>query len=173
MTSIRIILMTALGLCVMQSAFGAEVRELSDAELKMKERVTALSQGEGDMTRFRIELFYGDMVRSVSAQIIHGAVLSQTYDRPGGPSKTDKRDVTDDEIRGLLKELVAKQYWIFQGTKFVPDAEALIFRLRDKDLPPVDYRCDAEEIGKSPEREAIRTLFVTFLSGAPPPAPQP
>ena len=168
MTSIRIILMTALGVCVMQPVFGAEVRELSDAELKMKERVTALSQGAGSLEHFRIEMFYGDMTRSIAADITHDRLTRRAWDSPLAPTTLDDRPVSEEQVRRLLADLVAAQYWIFRGTEFVPDAQAFVFRLRDEDLSVVDYRCDAEEIGKSPEREAIRTFFLTFLSGAPP-----
>ena len=66
-----------------------------------------------------------------------------------------------------LRMLVEQQYWAFEGTQFIPDADTLLFRLQDQGLTPVQYRCDAKEYEASPERAAIRSLLLTFVGEGP------
>lgn len=42
----------------------------------------------------------------------------------------------------------------------------LRFRFHYKNLPPVDYRCDIDEYETSPQRSAIRSALLTFVSNS-------
>ncbi len=72
--------------------------------------------------------------------------------------------VTDSRVSELLQQLIAKQYWTFQGTRFIPDAPMFLFRFYYGDLKYVDFRCGAEEFRKFEARSAIRSLFLRFAS---------
>jgi len=166
----RLIVILTLGVGLIQPPLAA--RELSEDELRMKERVVALSQGKGSVADLRIELMDGGMASSRHYDIANGKVVSRAWDAPGSPEQHDEWVVTDEEIRALLRALVEQQYWTFEGTQFVPDANVFLFRLYYKDLQPVDYRCDAEEYRQSPPRAAIRLLLLKFVSDSSP-AEQP
>ncbi len=138
--------------------------ELSKDALRMKERVIALSQREGSVAALRIELMDGGMGSARFYDIANGKVVSRAWDVPGSPEKRNERAVTDEEVRQLLRELIEKEYWTFEGTRFVPDANMFLFRFYDKDLQPVDYRCDAQEYQSSEQRSAIRAVFLNFVA---------
>src|SRR3989338_5992671 len=132
----RCVVIVTLGVGLIQPPLAAT--EWPEDELRMKERVVALSQGEGSLADFRIELMDGSMVSSRHYDIAKGKVVSHGWDAPGSPAKDSERAVTDEAIRQLLRDLVDQQYWAFEGTRFVPDAESFLFRFYDKDLPYVD-----------------------------------
>ena len=146
-------------------------RELSEDELRMKERLIALSQGEDAVADLRIELLDGGMAAHRSYLIANGKIVKQEWDSPGSPEKHDEWTVTDDEVRKLLRELVEKLYWTFEGTQFIPDNNMFLFRFYYKNLPYVDYRCDVDEYEPSPLRSAIRSVLLNFVSGASPTEP--
>ena len=158
----RLLIFFALSLAIVRPAAAAE---LSADELRMKERLVALSQGTDSLEGLRIELVDGNMAASRMYDIAHGKIVSRVWDAPGSPEKHDERTVTDEDVRRLLRELVDKRYWTFQGTRFIPDNTMFLFRLYDKDLPPVDYRCDVDEYQPSPERSAIRAVLLNFVKG--------
>lgn len=150
-------------------------RELSEDELRMKERVIALSQGEGSVGDLQIEVLDGTAMTLSGNRIDHitdGKVTSQVWDYIGSPVKRDERAVTDDEVRKLLGALVEKKYWTFQGIKFIPDADSFLFRFHYKDLQPVEYHCQAHEYQQSQPLSAIRSVWLAFVSGSSP-AEQP
>ena len=164
-----VVLMVGVGL--LQPPLAAS--ELSDDELRMKERVIALSRKDASLADLRIELMDGGAItgeRMALYTIAGGKIVSQAWDAPGSPEKDSERAVTDEEVRALLRELVAKRYWTFQGTQFSPDADSFLFRFHDKDLQPVEYSCDAAEYRQSPQRSAIRSVLLNFVSGASPTA---
>ena len=166
----RLFVIVALGVGLIQPVLAAG--ELSEDELRMKERVIALSQGAGSLEGLRIEVTDGSgMERSESYNIADGKIVSRIWESPGSPEKRGERTVTDKQVRALLRELVAKQYWTFEGTRFVPDANMFLFRFYSKDLKPVDYSCDADEYARSPERSAIRSVLLTFVAGGLPENP--
>ena len=148
--------------------------ELSSDELRMKERVIALSREDGSLADLRIELMDGGAMtgeRMAVYDIAGGTIVSQEWDAPGSPEQRQERAVTDEAVRALLRALVETQYWTFQGTQFIPDADSFLVRIHDKGLQPVEYRCDAQEYASSPQRSAIRSVLLTFVSGASPAAP--
>lgn len=143
--------------------------ELSGDAQRMKERLVALSQGAGAVADFRMELLGGGAMTGAKMgiyTIADGKIISQEWDAPGSPEKRDERVVTEDEIRKLVRELVEKQYWTFQGTAFIPDAEEFMFRIHYKNLQPVEYRCQAREYQPSQPLSAIRSVLLTFVSGS-------
>ena len=160
----RAFVIAALGVRLIQPVLGAA--QSSEDELRMKERVIALSQESDSLEGLRIELVDGSGMGPHSIyEIADGKVVSQTWDVPRSKEKHGERAVTDEEVRALLRELIAKQYWTFEGTRFVPDADIFLFRLYYKDLRPVDYRCDADEYQQSPQRSVIRSGLFTLVSG--------
>ena len=162
------VVVLALGCGLIPSLWAAG--EMSQDELRMKERVIALSQGEGSVADLRIEGMDGGMASFTHFEITDGKVVRKRWETPGLSAQQGERAVTHEEIRALLKELVAKEYWTFKGTRFIPDANTFLFRFYDKDLQPVDYRCDAEEYRQSPPRSAIRAVLLNFVSDASPAA---
>lgn len=158
-----------LGVGLIQPLLAA--RELSEDELRMKERVIALSQGEGAVADLQIEVLDGTAMTLSGNRIDHiadGKVTSQVWDYIGSPVQRDERTVTDDEVRKLLGALVEKKYWTFQGTKFIPDFEEFMFRFHYKNLQPVEYRCQAHEYQQSQPLSAIRSVLLSFVSGSSP-----
>ena len=162
----RLFVMLTLGVGLIQPLVDA--RELSDDELRMKERLIALSQGEGSVADLRIELFDGGMVAHRSYLITDGKIVKREWDLSGPQEKHDEWTVIDKAIRRLLRELVDKQYWTFEGTQFIPDNTMFLFRFYYKNLPYVDYRCDVNEYEPSQLRSAIRSVLLNFVSGASP-----
>ena len=81
-----------------------------------------------------------------------------------GGERRSERAVTDEQVRGLLRELVERQYWTFQGTSFIPDADGFLFRFDYKGLKYVTYHCDAQEYQQSEPRLSIRDVFLKFVS---------
>ena len=144
-------------------------RELSEDEARMKAQLIALSQGEDSLADLRIELMDGSMVKHRSYLIADGKIVKREWDSPGSPEQHDEWTVTDAEVRALLRELVEKQYWTFEGTRFIPDNTVFLFRFYYKNLPHVDYRCDVDEYEPSSQRSAIRSALLNFVSGSSPP----
>jgi hypothetical protein len=130
----------------------------------MHARLMALSQGEGSMSDLRIELMDGGMAAHRSFTINAGKLVSKEWTSPGSPMVQREGDVPDARLAELLQQLIAKRYWSFEGTRFVPDAPVFLFRFFYGDLSYVDFRCDHEELEESAARSAIRTLFLTFVS---------
>ena len=145
-------------------------RLLSEDELRMKERLIALSRGEGAVADLKVELMDGGMLRHRGDTIANGKIVSQIWDL-AVPPKSEERAVTDREIRQLLRTLIEHQYWTFQGTQFVPDAPGFMFRFHYKDLPPIEYRCETHEYEPSAQLSAIRSVWLSFVSGASPQDP--
>ncbi|HBO97159.1 MAG TPA: hypothetical protein DE315_06275 [Candidatus Omnitrophica bacterium] len=145
-------------------------RLLSEDELRMKERLIALSRGEGAVADLKAELMDGGMLRHRGDTIANGKIVSQIWDL-AVPPKSEERAVTDREIRQLLRTLIEHQYWTFQGTQFVPDAPGFMFRFHYKDLPPIEYRCETREYEPSAQLSAIRSVWLSFVSGASPQDP--
>lgn len=146
---------------------GQPDRKLSEDDLRMKERLIALSRGEGAVADLRIELMDGGMLRHRSDTIANGKIVSQVWDL-AAPPKSEERTVTDEEIRRLLRTLVEHRYWTFQGTQFIPDASGFMSRFHYKDLPPVEYRCEAHEYEPSAQLSAIRSVWLSFVSSTSP-----
>ena len=165
----RLFVILMLGFGLVQPLVAAA--ESSEDELRMKESLIALSQGKGSVADLRIELSDGRMAAYRSYLIANGKIVKRAWESPGSPEKHDEWTVTDDEVRKLLRELVEKQYWTFEGTRFVPDANIFLVRFYDKNLPYVDYRCDADEYRQSQQRSAIRSVLLDFVSGASPAEP--
>lgn len=146
-------------------------RELSKDELRMKERLIALSRGEGAVADLRVELMDGGMASALFYNIASGKIVSQEWVATGSLPKREERAVTDKEIRQLLRTLIEHQYWTFLGTQSIPDASGFMFRLHYKDLPSVEYRCDAHEYEPSAQLSAVRSVWLNFVSGASPQNP--
>jgi hypothetical protein len=156
---IRHLVLSLLCAGVMPAAFAAERAQVERA---MKERLTAISQG-ASLEGLRIEAIDGDMAAFRAVEIASGKVVSREWDAPGSPEQRHEREVSESQVRGLVRDMLAKQYWTFQGTRFVPDANKFIFRFWAPGLEPVDYWCDAAEYEKSPERAAIREALLRFI----------
>ena len=144
---------------------------VSERDLRMKERLVELSQSAEPLDDLRMEMLDGNMAASRHYEIVHGRVVSRVWDSPGVPGKHEERRVRDAEVRALLRALIEKQYWMFQGTRFIPDNTMFLFRIYYKDWPPVDYRCDVEEYIASPQRAAIRAILLDFVAGTLPATP--
>ena len=138
---------------------------MSEDVRRMHERLVALSKGEGSTSDLRIEFMDGSGMSSHrSFNIEAGHLVSKEWKSPGSPMIHREGSVTDSRVSKLLQQLIAKQYWTFQGTRFIPDAPMFLFRFYYGDLKYVDFRCDAEEFQKSQARVAIRNLFLKFAS---------
>ena len=161
---LMVILMPGVGL--LHPSLAASER--SEDERRMKEQVIALSRGAGAVADLRIELMDGRMAASQHYRIADGKIVKQEWVSPGSPEQHDEWAVTDEAVRALLRDLVDKQYWTFEGTRFIPDNTVFLFRLYYKDLQSVDYRCDVDEDAASPQRASIRSALLTFVSGASP-----
>ena len=157
----RFLIILTLGIGLIQSSLSAG--DLTTNDLRMKEQLIALSQGEGLVSDLRIELMDGSMAAHRSYLIADGKIVKREWDSPGSPEEYEERPVTDDQVRTLLQELIEKQYWTFQGTQFVPDNTVFLFRFYYKDLQYVDYRCDVSEYAQSSERSTIRSALLTFV----------
>ncbi len=162
MRIIKLFLLAMLGIGLIQPLVATG--DLSEDELRMKERLIALSRGEGAVTDLRVELMDGGRLRHRGDTIANGKIVSQIWDL-AVPPKSEERAVTDKEIRQLLRTLIEHQYWTFQGTQFVPDAPWFMFRFHYKDLSPIEYRCDAHEYEPSAQLSAIRSAWLSFVSG--------
>jgi len=163
----RLLAMLTLAVGLIQPPQAA--RELSEDDVRMKERLIALSQGDGSVANLRIELLDGSMVAHRSYLIAEGKIVKREWDSPGSPEQHDEWTVTDDDVRALLRDLVEKQYWTFEGTRFIPDNTMFLFRFYYKNLQHVDYRCDVDEYEPSSKRSAIRSALMAFVSGSSPP----
>jgi hypothetical protein len=130
----------------------------------MHERLIALSKGAGSMSDLRIEFLDGGMASHRSFLVEGGKLVRREWSSPGAPMIQLEGSVTDSRVSQLLEQLIAKQYWTFEGTRFVPDAPLFLFRFHYRDLKPVDFRCDAEEFQRSEARAAVRDLFLRFVS---------
>lgn len=131
---------------------------------RMHERLMALSQGEDSIADLRIELMDGGMASHRSFTIGAGKLVSKEWKSPGSPMIHREGTVTDSRVSNLLQELIARKYWTFPGTRFVPDAPTFLFRFFYRDLKYVDFRCDDEELRESAGRVAIRDSFLEFVS---------
>ena len=158
----QVVVLLILGIGLLQPPAAAGDR--AQDEQRMKERLTALSRGQGSLADFRIQMMDGGMAAARHWEIAKGKVVYRAWLEAGASEQHSERAVTDDEIRALLSTLVKQEYWTFAGTRFVPDANMFLFRFYDKDLEPVDYSCDAEEYPPSSPRAAIRAIFLTFVS---------
>ncbi len=163
----RLLAMLTLAVGLIQPRQAA--RELSEDDVRMKEQLIALSQGDGSVANLRIELLDGSMVAHRSYLIAEGKIVKREWDSPGSPEQHDEWTVTDDDVRALLRDLVEKQYWTFEGTRFIPDNTMFLFRFYYKNLQHVDYRCDVDEYEPSSKRSAIRSALMAFVSGSSPP----
>lgn len=163
----RLLAMLTLAVGLIQPPQAA--RELSEDDVRMKEQLIALSQGDGSVANLRIELLDGSMVAHRSYLIAEGKIVKREWDSPGSPEQHDEWTVTDDDVRALLRDLVEKQYWTFEGTRFIPDNTMFLFRFYYKNLQHVDYRCDVDEYEPSSKRSAIRSALMAFVSGSSPP----
>ena len=167
----RLLVIVTLGVGLIHPTLAAG--EPSKDTLRMKERLIALSRGKGSVADLRIELFDGARGAHRSYLIADGKIVKRERDASGPSEKREEWTVTDEKVRTLLRDLVATQYWTFEGTRFTPDNAIFLFRVYSKGLPSVDYRCDADEYEASPPRSAIRSLLLQFVSGAPSAAEQP
>ncbi|MBI5149612.1 MAG: hypothetical protein HZA28_02415 [Candidatus Omnitrophica bacterium] len=146
-------------------------RELSEDELRMKERLITLSRGEGAVADLQMKVRDGGAMTIGESGIYHianGKIVSQKWDGIALPVKRQERVVTDEEVRKLLRQLIEHEYWTFQGTQFIVDASSFMFRFHYKDMPPVEYYCDAQEYEPSAQLSAIRSAWLSFVSGASP-----
>lgn len=141
----------------------AEARMSEDVR-RMHEQLTALSQGRGSMPDLRVEFMEGGMASHRSFSLQTGSLVSKEWTAPGSPMLVREGKVTAGRVSRLLEQLIAKRYWTFAGTRFVPDAPVFLFRFYYGELNPVDFRCDGDELQRSPARVAIRDLFLTFAS---------
>lgn len=130
----------------------------------MHERLLALSRGEDSLSSLRVEFMDGGMASHRSFNIEAGKLVSKEWTSPGAPLTHREGRVSDARVKKLLDELIARQYWTFEGTRFIPDAPIFLFRFYYGDLKPVDFRCDFEETRRSETRAAIRDLFLRFAS---------
>lgn len=137
---------------------------MSDDVRRMHDRLIASSKGEGSVSDLRIEFMDGGMASHRSFSVEGGKLVSKEWTSPGSPMIHREGSVTRARISKLLQQLIAKQYWTFEGTRFVPDAPLFLFRFHYGELKPVDFRCDAEELKESDTRRAIRDLFLEFAS---------
>ena len=143
---------------------GSEAGMSEDVQ-RMHEQLLALTEGEGSISDLRIEFMDTRGLSAHRSFLIEArSLVSKEWKSPGSPMIHLKGNVTDSRVTELIQELIDKQYWTFQGTRFVPDAPTFLFRFYYADLPYVDFRCDAEEFRQSPERAAIRDLFLKFVS---------
>ena len=148
----RRLVMLTLGVGLIQPP--QAVRELSEDELRMKEQLIAVIQGEAPVADLRIELMDGNMMAHRSYLIADGKIVKREWDSPGSPEQHDEWTVREDAVRALLGDLVEKQYWTFEGTRFIPDNTVFLFRFYYKNLQHVDYRCDVDEYEASSQRSA-------------------
>jgi hypothetical protein len=137
---------------------------MSEDVQRMHERLVALSGGQGSISDLRIELMDGGMAAHRSFTIEAGKIVSKEWTSPGSRMIQREGSVTEAGISKLLQELIAKRYWTFPGTRFVPDAPVFLFRFYYGDLAPVDFLCDEEELVGSEARVAIRDTFLQFVS---------
>lgn len=137
---------------------------MSEDARRMHERLVALSKGEDSPSELRIEFMDGSMSAHRSFNLEAGYLVSKEWKSPGAPMIHREGTVSDSRVSELLQQLIAKQYWRFQGTRFVPDAPMFLFRFYYGDLKAVDFRCDADEFQESQARGAVRELFLKFAS---------
>lgn len=138
---------------------------MSEDARRMHERLVALSEGEGSISDLRIEFMDGSMASHKSYRIETGKLVSKEWPSPGSPMVERAGSVPDAKLSELLRQLIAKEYWQFEGTRFTPDSPTFLFRFYYGELTPVDFRCDAEEFRSSAARSAIRSLFLDLVSG--------
>lgn len=116
------------------------------------------------MAELRIEFVDGGMQSHRSFDLQAGRLVSKEWPSPGSPMVEREGSVTSARVSRLVEQLIGKRYWTFGGTRFVPDARVFLFRFYYGDLNPVDFRCDHDELQRSPARVAIRDLFLTLAS---------
>lgn len=150
---------------IAKAAQGAESETaMSEDERRMHEQLIELSKGEGSASALRIEFMEGGMSSHRSIDIESGHLVSKEWTSPGSPMVHLEGIVAESRVAELLRQLIAKRYWTFQGAQFVPDAPVFLFRFYYGNLQYVDFRCDLEEVRKSESRVAIRKLFLDFAS---------
>jgi hypothetical protein len=139
---------------------------MSEDARQMHERLIALSQGEASLLDLRIEFADIRGMRShQSFTVEEGRLESKEWTAAGAPMIHREGNVGEKRIAQLLQALIKKEYWRFQGTRFVPDAPTFLFRFYYRDVQYVDFGCDDAEIAESAERIAIRELFLQFAAG--------
>lgn len=138
---------------------------MSEDVRRMHEQLIVLSEGEGSLSDLRIELMEGGMAAHRSLHIGDGKLVSKEWTSPGSPVIQLEGNVADSRLIALIQQLIEKEYWSFEGTRFVPDAPVFLFRFFYADLKSVDFRCDADELEKSEARVAIRKLFLELVNG--------
>jgi hypothetical protein len=158
----------AFSLAVFQPPLAAEESWSPDHQV-MKERLIALSKGDGPVDGLRIEVMDGDAMhpRMGIYLIAGGKVDIREWSELGGEEKRKERVYAEEDIRKLLADLIQHEYWTFQGETFYPDGGDFLFRIQDSDLPPVEYRCGPHEYRQSPQRLAIRRLLLEFVAACP------
>ncbi len=97
--------------------------------------------------------------------IANGKIISQEWDRPGSSLKRHDRAVTDEEMRNLLRQLIEHGYWTFRGTQFIVDANEFMFRFHYRGLESIEYSCQTHEYKPSQQLSAIRSVWLSFVSG--------
>jgi hypothetical protein len=142
----------------------ATENEMSEDVRRMHERLTALSRGEGSIDSLRIEFMDGGMSAHRSFGLEAGKLVSKEWTSPGSEMVHREGRVTERRVTELLRELIDQRYWTFPGTRFFPDAPIFLFRFYYGDLKHVDFRCDHEELRGSPERSAIRDVFLELVA---------
>lgn len=142
----------------------ASQAEMSEDVRRMHERLVATAAGRSSLSGLRIEFLRGGMAAHQSFTIESGKLVTQEWDAPGSRMIRREGSATDARVTELLQRLITAEYWKFQGTRFVPDAPTFVFRFHAGDGEYVDFRCDEEEIRLSPERRAIRELFLDFVA---------
>lgn len=141
----------------------AKQDEIPEDARPMHERLVATAAGRSALSELRIELMEGGMAAHRSFSIESGKLVVKEWDAPGSAMVQREGEASDARVARLLQRLLAAEYWRFQGTRFVPDAPMFLFRFYAGDSY-VDFRCDEEEIEASPERRAIRNLFLDFVT---------
>ena len=131
----------------------------------MHEVLVRLSGGGDDLDELRIELLDSRGLSSHRSFLLEdGRLVGTAFPAPGEPMERTEGAVSDARVRTLLEELIAAGYWSFEGTRFVPDAPVFLFRFYYAELPYVDFRCDVDELERSPARVAIRELFLELVA---------
>jgi len=164
-----LLLLAALGMPTLSQP--AETAQTSTSEVamsedarRMHEQLVALSNGKDSISELRIELMDGGPWAHESVTIEAGTLTSKEWKSPGSPMIHREGSVSDARLTELVRQLIEKRYWTFQGTRFVPDAPVFLFRFYYGDLEPVDFRCESEEIESSTQRREVREIFRQFVS---------
>ncbi len=159
-----ILLAVAAGHHVTAAQEGGSAPEMSEDIRLMRERLVSLSRGEGSLAELRIQLMDGNRASHRSMLLEGGELVIKKWTAPGSPMVERKGIVTEARVSALLRQLIAKRYWTFHGTRFVIDAPTFLFRFYYPGLEHVAFYCDHEELDASPARAEIRELFLDFVA---------